>query len=382
MESKIKRRNYQLDFIKLILTLLVFLRHAVQNFANDNTLKWVAKGYLGAVAVQLFFAISGMLMVHSYFRSQNAQTANRQDGIGKNSMEFVLKKYKGLFQPILISVLIALGVYIFCKVHDAEKALTADDILTIIVRDIPEFFMIESSGIITLRVITPLWYISAMLIVMLPMYYMLFKNSDFFLYIFAPLAALLTYGFMFMNTGSTLDPAFIGYGNNKFMIHGALIRAIAGVSAGVCSYTIYVKIKDFVCNKRRRVLFTVLEILLYAVVGYGAFLKTEAQKQTAYSAMLMFTIALAITFSEKSYVSCLFTHKSMRFMDSLSLVIYLNHITAKNLIVELAPDMEFRQSLLWMAIVTVGICIVYYLLLYLFKFMWNTKIKKFFAAEK
>ena len=60
-------RNYQLDFMKLLASFLVFANHT-DCFIQENT-KGVTQGYLGRLGywgVFFFFIVSGLLMVHHY----------------------------------------------------------------------------------------------------------------------------------------------------------------------------------------------------------------------------------------------------------------------------------------------------------------------------
>ncbi len=99
-------RNYQLDFLKLIFTLFVFLSHSAI-FVNENT-RIVFPPYLGTLSVHFFFVVSGMLMVNSILKD----TANEENA-GKAAMRFVLKKIKGILLQYWVAFAIFLTIYIY-----------------------------------------------------------------------------------------------------------------------------------------------------------------------------------------------------------------------------------------------------------------------------
>ena len=43
----------------------------------------------------------------------------------------------------------------------------------------------------------PTWYISALFIAMLPLAYIMIKNRDFYVHVFAPITAIILFGYMF-----------------------------------------------------------------------------------------------------------------------------------------------------------------------------------------
>lgn len=201
----------------------------------------------------------------------------------------------------------------------------------------------------------PVWYISAMLLVMPILYFFYFKFKDFFLYIFSPIAALYLWGHF-----CQLDH-FPGRNEFNGWCLGAIPRAICGLCFGVCAYMIYEKIIAMPKTKLRRILFTILETTLY-LVFFIAWLVLQAPMKTIFSLLLLFPFMIAITFSQMSYISELFKFKWMRFLAPLSLTIYFNHWAGMRIVNNFHQPISYKSGVLLMALYTVGICILHWII--------------------
>lgn len=114
-------------------------------------------------------------MVNSYMKKANGGCSAPIE-----SFNFVLNKFKAISIEYWVSLLIGLVAYIFLYIEEI-------DVFQRIIYAIPEIMGITSCGVVTQEINAPTWYISAMLISMLLLYYILCKNKDFFIYIFSPL---------------------------------------------------------------------------------------------------------------------------------------------------------------------------------------------------
>lgn len=187
---------------------------------------------------------------------------------------------------------------------------------------IPELFGVTQSGI-DIRYNLVLWYISAMLITMLPLVYMLVKNKDFFLYVFSPLAALLGLGFMYRQDISTIKIQLEWYG----FIEGGNIAALSGLCFGAITYLIYEKFCSIEEKRFNKIVFTATEALI-GFVFFWTWLINPFAKDTVFSVLLLLPVLIAIIFSGKSYISDFFKYKCFKYAGTLSFEIYISHIAA------------------------------------------------------
>lgn len=107
-----QKRNYQIDVLKMIFTVMIFICHTsyfqpVNNEGNIDGLATAFHSILGWSAVMGFFMISGFLMVKSICKRNYGV-----DSAGKNSIRFVIDKFK----PIALPFWVAGSMYLFCFV--------------------------------------------------------------------------------------------------------------------------------------------------------------------------------------------------------------------------------------------------------------------------
>ena len=221
----------------------------------------------------------------------------------------------------------------------------------------------------------PVWYISAMLIVMLPLVYLLIKKPDFTLYVLSPLACILLLGYMAQANGFAFLYHYRLYG----ICMGGLIRAACGLCAGICAYTICCKIKRSRFNNRLRVLLTIAETVLY-LAFFSVWFFAESN-QSNMLIMLVLPVALAITFSEKSYLKCLFCSKWMKRLAPLSLYIYLNHWSAMRIVEACHYGRSWKYCTAMMAVYTLICCLLCWALVTGGRTLWKKWIGPFLLAD-
>lgn len=129
---------------------------------------------------------------------------------------------------------------------------------------------------------------------------------------------------------------------------------------------------------RKRILFTFAEMIIYiAAVYFGIVLQSSAY--VMFPLMLLFPVAVAITFSGGSYTAELFKHKIFSKLGSLSLAIYFTHNSAPlRLVTYFFPGRSYKFSVALIIGFTVISVFVYFLLIKLMKYCVG-KIKDFFA---
>lgn len=342
------KRNYQLDALKLLLAVFVFLNHS-RPLIGENT-RFFSNGYvncLGAISVQIFFVISGFLMVHSASKKTFDPT-----NAGKTALQMTVSKFKQFAGQYWAALLIAVVIYVY--VTKTNPAFTGKDILWIILNEIPEIFAVNLASGDPIRLNIPCWYISAMLLVLPVFYYLYIRFKDFFLYIFSPLAALFTWGY-FCNRNAL--PVFEWNG----ICMDVIPRAICGLSFGVVGYLIYERIAKMPKTKQRRIIFTISEIVLYGIFFFS-WVVLQAPMKTLLAMLPLVPFMIAITFSQMSYISELFRFKWMRFLAPLSLAIFFNHYSTMLIVKKFHWPISYKEGVLLMALYTVGFCILNWLI--------------------
>lgn len=351
MLQKEPQRSYQFEVMKLFFAAMVFLSHT-NTFIGENT-TFVIPHAAGVWAVFFFFIVSGMLMVNSRMR-QGAETQSPAEA----ASAYVTKRLKGLLNPYWSALFLNYVVFRIFILLRGGKLFLVDCI-----KVLPQVLFLSATSLDNFLLNSPAWYISAMLIVMLPFYYLLTKSKDTYLYIFAPLTAILLYVWCFQQEGHY----FVFY-EYYGLFSGGLVLAAMGLSFGAVSWLIAEKL-----NRTERILVTMVELILYGTI-FAVWFSPNCGAESAYSVMLLMPIAIGVSFSQVSYVSCLFQVKSLKKLAPISLAVYLNHICAWRIVNELFLGRSYRFCLFAMILFTATICPVYFLVMHISHCLWE-KIK-------
>lgn len=362
------KRNYEVDFLKLVFSVFVVIHHSTPFIPKGSGI--ILPAQLGWWCVHFFFTVSGFLMVSSFIKHPSPESGS----YGKNALRFVFQKFAKIGPEYVLSILFCIAAYLSVSsdtlyaIWHTEKAAEAP------VTVLPELLGFPKIFFWTIEINTPVWYISAMLVSMLLLYYMLQKNKDFFLYVFSPLAALLIYGFSYNNEGKYIfQYQFNGFFNN------GILRAICGLCFGAVSYLIYDLLKKSANNKAQKLIITIAEAAIYGLI-FIALLMPGLSVNVKYSIMLLLPIALAISFSEASYFSTLFKSKAFHYCNTWSLAIYLNHWVALALTKQLFPNQDYAINLLLTFAITIIISAVNIILSKAVRLIWNKKLKEICLA--
>ena len=210
-----KTYNKAVSFYKLIFTLYVVAYHSCV-MVQDRSVALFRGGWL---AVELFFVISGYLMVHSA-----TKTAHDPAQIGRETFQFVVHKISRLFPYYLFSYAVS-----FIYMHLFQPVTyTPVQLLKEMAKSIIPFFFLNLSGLDGYEVVGATWYISAMILAMMFIYPLLLKNRNYFLWVFSPLVAVIGYGIIRHEGFQTTTW-------NGFY-YGGMLRAFAGLCLGACTY--------------------------------------------------------------------------------------------------------------------------------------------------
>ncbi len=362
------QRNYQLDVYKLIFSVVILIFHFLANCVEKDSYEMPADfalSVIGLISVHVFFIISGLLMTNSIMKTDTSSMNN----CGEAALGFVLKKYKGIALPYLVALGIQLIVYFWYAGSDvAVKRLPML---------ISEIFLLHQGGTNIFMIQLRSWYISAMLITMLPFAYMLYKNKKFYLGVFVPLAAAMATGYMYTGDASTKNHLL---SNNAWtgLVLGGIIRAISGLALGSIAWLIAEKLKKSIVKTKHRVLVTISEVLLLAMF-YKVFSITGKNYDYTYVVIVLIPILIGIAFSQTSYVSYLFKSKIFSKFGSLSLAVYLLHWVGERIVIKCFNEADNNTKFLISLGITIISCVVYYLLQFLLKLLWNKKLKALLA---
>lgn len=361
VETKsVKKKNNAVEFWRFIFTIAVA-------FGHFNSFTWAAKIpaedliMTGGRVLGLFLFLSGYFMMVSFKRKQ-AKKETEKEAPGKQAWKYTGKRWLGLYPAMLGGVVLAFIVRNWIAGTPLSK------IPSLLAGSLFEFLGLYQLGLVgyneqksteqLLEFINegnvsplwngPLWYISAILIVSVIIYYVLAKNEDFFIAFFCPIVIIGSYGFSMLNQGA----AFLRTTTGWLGIPNNLLRVAAGICVGCLMYYVveYLKKKEF--SKKLTVTFTILNALLIAFFIYTIW-NGIAWNEFANNAFIIpFTIIMLV---QKDLISKLLDNGVSAYLGKLSLYFYCCHIVFVFLLPYLFPDMSY----ITMAIAFVVACFIW-----------------------
>ncbi len=192
------------------------------------------------------------------------------------------------------------------------------------------------------------WYICYMLFVMIFLAYLAIKKRDLFVNVLSFIVSIILLGYL-------SNIPFHVFTNTS-----CFIRAICGLCFGVVAWNIFNKINEFNDTKKIRICLTVAEVFIYCIFFFVLIAYGE-NADWVFPILLLVPIAVAITFSQKSYVSNLFKAKCLRHLGTISLYFYLNHNISILVVTIILPNTGYGVSVLAAAFITAILCFANYI---------------------
>lgn len=339
----VERQSYALDALKILCCVMVIWSHsAVLKNSEESVFVPIGAGW---ISVHIFYMISGLLMVNSYFSSKSGGSPEEQTGI------FMLRKIKSIGLQYFSALFVAFCAYLCARIHSSG----VKQLWKVVAQTMPEWFVFyNASGVRPREINAPTWYISGMLTGMLLLYYLLARNPKCYLYIFSPLAALSLFGFMYQSEGLFLDRSY-----HVGIFQGSWIRAICGLTFGALAWLMACKLREIELMKAHKIWLTGLEILLY-IFFFAMWLAPDQDATTAYSALVLLPFMLALTFSGKSHTAVFFSSSIWQRANSFAIALFFNHWSARTIVRTMFSEHNYLKSLVIMLGLTLVFCAIYY----------------------
>lgn len=274
----------------------------------------------GYLFVEFFFILSGFFMMRSV--RLHVTPEQRQDPAG-TAVRYIGRRLKQLYPHHLLSWVLVAAIRLFLM----------KDIYPIEIFEVgwPELALVNVFGFVRGDYINIVcWYLSALLLASLPVYYLLLKDEDGYIKVLGPLLLVLCYGTIFDRKGNltstilfTQYAPFLGY-----------FRALADLTVGCIAYRVYEWMED-VTIPGERALSTVLE----GAVGLASFLwmYKNSGKFDFLFVVLFFAFVISV-FRGKSLFTKLFDNPVSAWLGQQSYAFYLNNL------VVVYPYLHFCQT--------------------------------------
>lgn len=374
------RKISTIELWRFILTVAIALGHL-------NTFIWRDSGedliFTGGRVLAFFLFLSGYFLMAHYQKHKKEDSAKP----AKAAWKYTGGRFKALYPTIFMGVLFAFIV------RNAISGTKITEIFGVFMDSIWEFLgisQIGAVGLLELKTVVvepvagvsqlwngPLWYISALIIAGLFLYYIVSKSEDFFTGLFAPLFVVITYA----SVGLT-DIGWDRTSINSIGFPNGLARVMAGMCIGMLIYYVvdYLRKKKF--SEGMKLTFSVLHIGIAIFLIYTIYAGISWSEFTNGIIILLFTIILL---TNKDYISVLYDNSSVcNFLGRLSLYYYASHIVIVFLIAHIFPEMSYHASIVFNILFTlccayIMMCIDDYIVTPLFR---REKIEKKSTKKK
>lgn len=324
--------NYKVmvGLMKFFFSIMIVCHHSGPIFDY----KWCILGG-GYIGVEFFFIVSGYFLANSVKGLENVATEVTLPG--KATRQFVFGKIKKIMPNYLCAILLSFGLYAVVRSYGMQT------ILQNMVLVLSEVFFLQMAGFPGSWVTGVAWYLSAMYIVMFAIYPIYRYKRDIFINIVAPISIVLIYGGFAHNYGHLNQPDMW----MVFVFKGVL-RAFAGISLGCVVYEIGLSLKGKTFNFAVKSLLTLTE-----VVGYiGVFIYAYYMHLSVYDffVVMLITVCVLISISGVSYTGnmnhILWLVRTSKFLEKLSVSIFLNHYYWAVLIPEIFCNIDYKDRCL------------------------------------
>lgn len=319
------KRNGAIDLLKFLFCMMIVIYHG-RKFAPNNDVYFGA----GYIAVEFFFLVSGYLM------TAKAYSVSKRENLlpGRETADFILKKFKTLFPPVLFAYVASVIVQ-WSIIANPQKFSDR------LIYTVWEPFMLWMSGVgyNNLQINAQTWYISAMLISMFVLFPIMIKKFELFTRVIAPVTAILIFGWIGKEHGTlNLYRGWTG------LIYSGNLRAVAALCLGSVCWVGAQRLQAIRFKKPARVLLALAEVACYLLIVYNANIPDD--KRMAFILAALLAVGVTITFSKTSILGTCFDRKICYWLGNFSLTIYLHHIIIRKIFQRYDLGLSYKKELL------------------------------------
>ncbi len=335
-----------IELWRFIFTVAIALGHL-------NTFVWRETGenliFTGGRVLAFFLFLSGYFLM-AHYKKVKTNGSNKDEAPSKQAWKYAGGRFKALYPALFMGVLLAFIV------RNAINGTKITQIFGVFMDSIWEFLgisQIGAVGLLELKTLTfdttlgvsqlwngPLWYISALIVASLILYYVVSKSEDFFTGFFAPVFVILTYASAGL-TSAGWDRTMV----NAIGFPNGLARVMAGMCLGMLMYYVveYFRKKKF--SEVMTMAFSLLHIGIAIFFLYTIYAGITWSEFT--NGIILFIFAVVLL-TNKDYISVLYNKSSVcAFLGRLSLYYYAIHIVFVFLLAYLFPEMSYHASIIF-----------------------------------
>lgn len=316
---------YNVELIRLIGIILI-MGHHLYHIGFEGT--YIFKNCW--VWVDLFFILTGSF-TYKHFVNKKDTSEKRY---GTMALRYTINKFRRFF------LLTAISVVVMCVISYGELLLQYQwkQFARAVVYAPFEMFYLTSSGI-TKALNAPIWFLSAMFIVLPIISYLIQAYPEMWKVISFTLP-ILYFGYKGVNT----DRAW----------PNDLVRAFVCIALGTIAVLLAGKIKDFIgTSKKKMVIATIIEITCLVIAIYiSSFNKSYINLMEP-----LFVIIVSLMLSQ-STATALIDNSVVLFVGKLSMPMFIFHWCVGSICVLITNNIYYRTLIYYVGTIVVAVIVV------------------------
>ena len=326
-----KKHNGIISFWKFMFAMMIVIFHS--KIFRKNSEGIILK--YGYIAVEFFFIVAG------YFMTRRALSKKEDcSNIGKETIGYIWNKIKTIFPYVLIAFIIEFVFNLVTGKHTLQQLISS----------IWQLLFLETTGVQSVKIIVPIWYISAMLISMFVLYPLIRKYKKNFILLVLPLVVMFVGGWLSHVYGNLNLTTKRWTG----IFCAGLLRGFFELSLGSILYLVVEKIKSINLSKFYRCILTLIEIWGFISV----FVVANFYKQYDFILLLILAMSISIALSEETLFFNLSDNRLCKYLGELSLVMYINHPWIIDIIKYNFGSLRYIYKLLLLLICTLIVSVI------------------------
>ncbi len=329
-----QKRTGNMDFWKFIFSIVIVLYHSV--YLLEPAKRWDSYSLLrgGNIGVEFFAIVSGFLMAASAAKKGEIGSYSE---LGEETFHFIIRKIKVFFAYYCIAFILN---FFIIELYTPGTVITAENTAY----SIWGLLLMRMSGVHGYYPVAPAWYLSAMLLIMLPMYPLLRKYKKSFTHIIAPMAVIFGIGYLSQKYGDLQISTSV--------LSAGMIRMLMDISLGCCAYELSRALAKISFNPRMKYIFGVIELACFL----GVILMSEYvwASQLQFIQLLLLAVGVTIGFSGQSVLTESLSGKWTGSLANWSLIVYFCHTHLAVLIrMEFSSGSYYRDLLSYALLIVI-----------------------------
>lgn len=316
-EKNVKKRNGKIELYRFIFAVFVLFFHFEKYFIGPAPLnKGIHPAFFrhGSIGVEFFFLLSGFFMARSVEKIIKSNENEKLEPA--ECIRFMWKKYTSVFPYHVIAFIFSFITYAIAQQFNWKESILK------LIDSVPNFFLIQMSGISFTNPNHVEWYISCMLLAMCVLYPIARKYYKMLYQYVGPVFSLFVIGYMIYTTHAlTGVQVWTGFWFKS------TLRAVVEIILGGTCYEISKVIRNSETFRKRRyhILLAMAELL--ALAGVTLFVISTAEAKYEVYALALLIVLVVIAGSDKGISFEILNSRFFLFLGKLSLPIYLSQVS-------------------------------------------------------